>query len=95
VSLETSAILRKSLPIPSGGAIVFLFPHAFLLLFPFYNPDTINLHALMVPSIGGIVNAMLFPALLFSRFPRECSISNANAQLWTENETNFSRQKSP
>jgi hypothetical protein len=35
----------------------------FLLLFPFYNPDTINLHVLMVLSIGGIVNAMLLPVL--------------------------------
>ena len=38
----------------------FLFRHLnFLLLFSFYNPDTINLHVLMVLSIGGIVNAML------------------------------------
>jgi hypothetical protein len=31
----------------------FLFRHlTFLLLFPFYNPNTINLHVLMVLSIG-------------------------------------------
>ena len=30
-------------------------------MFPFYNPDTINLHVLMVLSIGGIANAMLLP----------------------------------
>jgi len=28
----------------------------------------------------------------FQDFPRECSISNANAQLWPENGTNLSRQ---
>jgi hypothetical protein len=64
VSLEKSAILRKSPadPAQQGEAIVFLFQHlTFLLPFPFYNPDTINLHVLMVLSIGGIVNAMLFP----------------------------------
>jgi hypothetical protein len=44
----------------------FLFRHlTFLLLFPFYNPDTINLHVLMVLSIGGITKAMLLPEILF------------------------------
>jgi hypothetical protein len=34
-----------------GEAIVFLFRHlTFLLPFPFHNPDTINLHVLMVLS---------------------------------------------
>jgi hypothetical protein len=43
----------------------FLFRHlTFLLLFPFYNPDTINLHVLMVLSIRGIINAMLLPEVL-------------------------------
>jgi len=38
----------------------FLFRHlTFLLLFPLYNPDTVNLHVLMVLSIRGIINAML------------------------------------
>ena len=51
-------------PVQKGEAIVFLFRHlTFLLLFPFYNPDTINLHVLMVLSIGGIVNAMLLPEI--------------------------------
>jgi hypothetical protein len=36
----------------------------FLLLFPFYYPDTINLHVLMVLSIRGIINAMLLPEVL-------------------------------
>jgi hypothetical protein len=36
----------------------------FLLLFPFYDPDTINLHVLTVLSIGGIVNAVLVPELV-------------------------------
>ena len=40
-----------------------------LLLFPFYNPDTINLHVLMVLSIGGIVNGMLLPELRRFEFP--------------------------
>ena len=45
----------------------FLFPHlTFLLLFPFYNPDTINLHVLMVLSIGGIVNAIFFLKVVIS-----------------------------
>jgi hypothetical protein len=49
-----------SVSIQQGEVIVFLFRHlTFLLLFPFYNPDTINLHVLMVPSIGGIVNVMV------------------------------------
>jgi hypothetical protein len=43
----------------------FLFRHlTFLLLFPFYYPDTINLHVLMVLSIRGIINAMLLPEVL-------------------------------
>src|SRR5512136_2618061 len=43
----------------------FLFQHlTFSLLFPFYNPDTINLHVLMGLSIGGIVNAMLLPEVI-------------------------------
>jgi hypothetical protein len=36
--------------------------------FLFYNPDTINLHVLMVLSIGGIANAMLLPVILFFNF---------------------------
>jgi hypothetical protein len=69
VSLEKSAILRKSLPIPSGEAIAFPFRHStFLLLFPFYHPDTINLHVLMVLSVGGTINAILLPEILLSRF---------------------------
>jgi hypothetical protein len=56
-------------PIQQGEAIAFLFRHlSFLLLFPFYNPDTINLHVLTVLSIGSIVNAMLLPEILFFRF---------------------------
>jgi hypothetical protein len=67
VSLEKSAILRKSWPIPSGEAIAFPFRHStFLLLFPFYNPDTVNIHVLMVLSIGGITNAMLLPVIFHS-----------------------------
>jgi hypothetical protein len=47
----------------------FLFRHfTFLLLFPFYNPKTINLHVLMVLFIGGIINAVLLPEILFSNF---------------------------
>jgi hypothetical protein len=46
----------------------FLFRHlTFLLLFPFYNPNTINLHVLMVLSVGGIVNAMLLPEVIKAR----------------------------
>jgi hypothetical protein len=49
-----------SVSIQQGEVIVFLFRHlTFLLLFPFYHPDTINLHVLMVLSIGGIVNVMV------------------------------------
>jgi len=49
-------------PIQKGETIVFLFRHlTFLLLLPFYNPDTINLHVLTVLSITGIVNATLLP----------------------------------
>jgi hypothetical protein len=40
----------------------------FLLLFPFYDTNTINLHVLMVLSIGGIVNAMLLPEVVFFSF---------------------------
>jgi hypothetical protein len=55
-------------PIQRGEAIAFLFPHLpSLLVFPFYNPDTINLHVLMVLSIGGIVNALLLPEVLISK----------------------------
>ena len=47
----------------------FLFRHfTLLLLFLFYNPDTINLHVLLVLSIGGIVNAMLFPEVVIFAF---------------------------
>jgi hypothetical protein len=43
----------------------FLFPHlTFLLPFPFYYPNTINLRLLMVLSIRGIINAMLLPEVL-------------------------------
>jgi hypothetical protein len=43
----------------------FLFRHlTFLLPFPFYYPDTINLRLLMVLSIRGIINAMLLPEVL-------------------------------
>jgi hypothetical protein len=40
----------------------------FLLLSPFYNPDTINLHVLMVLSIGGNLNAMLLPEVVIFEF---------------------------
>jgi len=40
-----------------------------LLLFPLYNPDTINLHVLMVLSIGGIIIAMLFAGTFASELP--------------------------
>jgi len=33
----------------------------FLLLVPFYNPDTVNLHVLMVLSIGGTSMQYCFP----------------------------------
>jgi len=41
-------------PIIAMAAISnFLFPHlTFLLLFPFYNPDTVNLHVLTVLCVG-------------------------------------------
>ena len=52
-------------PVQKGEAIVFLFRLlTFLLLFPFYNPDTINLHVLMVLSIRGIINATLLSAII-------------------------------
>jgi hypothetical protein len=51
-------------PIKKGQEIVFLFRHlTFLRLLPFHDPDIINLHVLMVLSIGGIANAMLLPEL--------------------------------
>ena len=54
-------------PIQEGEAIVFLFRDwTFLLLFPFYNPNTINLHVLMVLSIGWIINAILLPEVVIS-----------------------------
>ena len=49
-------------PVQQGEAIVFLFR----LLFLFYNPNTVNLHVLMVLSIRGIVNAMFLPELFKS-----------------------------
>jgi hypothetical protein len=55
-------------PIIAMAAISdFPFRHlTLLLLFPFYNPDTINLDVLMVLSIRGIVNARLLPvAVIF------------------------------
>jgi hypothetical protein len=39
------------------------------------NPDTINLHVLMVLSIGEVINAMLFPEMLISDF---CSTMQAS-----------------
>jgi hypothetical protein len=53
----------------------FLFRHlTFLLLFPFYNPDTINLHVLMVLSIGGIISAMFLPVVVIFGFTPNCLI---------------------
>ena len=40
----------------------------FLLFFPFYDTNTINLHVLVQFSVGGIVNAMFFPEILFFSF---------------------------
>ena len=55
----------------------FLFPHlTFLLLFPFYNPDTVNLHVLMVLSIRGVINAMLLPVIVI--FQNRASIEPSN-----------------
>jgi hypothetical protein len=52
-------------PIQQAAISNSLFRHSTsLLLFPFYNPDTINLHPLMMLSIGGIINAMLLPETL-------------------------------
>jgi len=75
VSLQKSAILSNLFilyhdqsPTPTIAMATisnFLFPHlTFLLLFPFYDPDTINLHVLMVLSAGGITNAMLLPEII-------------------------------
>jgi hypothetical protein len=56
--------LEANKRLQEGEAIVFLFPHlTFLLLFPFYNPNTIRLQVLMVLSIGGIANAMFLPVV--------------------------------
>jgi hypothetical protein len=57
-------------PIIAMAAISnFLFRHlTFLLLFPFYDPNTVNLHVLMVLSIGEIINAMLLPVALIVHF---------------------------
>ena len=63
----------------------FLFRHlTFLLLFRFYNPDTINLHVRMVLSIGEIVNAMLLPEILFSTSTLLCYISSGNNEQTPE-----------
>jgi len=40
----------------------------FLLLFPFCNPKTIDLHVLMVLVIGEITNTVLLPEMLIVHF---------------------------
>jgi hypothetical protein len=56
-------------PVQQGEAIAFLFRHlTFLLLFPFYHPDTINLHVLMVLSIGGTSMQCCFLKFCFFDF---------------------------
>jgi hypothetical protein len=49
--------------------------------FLFYNPDTINLHVLMVLSIGGIANAMLLPVF----FSIHTDLVHAMFQMETAN----------
>ena len=67
-------------PIIAVAAISnFLFRHTFLLRFPFYNPNTVNLHVLMVPSIEGTINAMLLPCC-FSFSPLQYNISHKYQQ---------------
>jgi hypothetical protein len=75
VSLEKSAIVsnlfildhdQSPTPIIATAAISnLLFRHwTFLLLFPLYDRNPINLHLLMVLSVGGIANAVLIPELV-------------------------------
>jgi hypothetical protein len=89
VSLEKSAIVsnlfildhdQSPTPIIAMAAISnCLFYHLiFLLLFPFYNSNTINLRVLMVLSIGGIVNALLLPGAVIFSFTPSYLILNGN-----------------
>jgi hypothetical protein len=69
--------VRTPYPLIAVAAISnFLFrPLTFSPLLPFYDPDTINLHVLMVLSIGGIINAMLLPVI------NETSVFPSNADF--------------
>jgi len=59
--LSVTQMLARTSNCYAAISTFLFYPLTFLLLFPFYNPDTVNLHVLMVLSIGGITNARLLP----------------------------------